>query len=75
MVYTHKNTNTQLQITIKFNVNLIQFLCLPGLHKFRDGIFILFRLPGVDSKKSVPQACVAWQAGTATLFVLGSSPP
>jgi hypothetical protein len=36
----------------------------------RDGIFKLLRGPGIDSKKSIPTAYVASQAGTATLFLL-----
>jgi hypothetical protein len=38
----------------------------------RDGIFELLRSPGIDSKESTPPANVAWRAGTATLFQLGS---
>jgi hypothetical protein len=39
---------------------------------FRDGIFKHVRSPGIDSKESMPPAHVAWQAGTTTLFLLGS---
>jgi hypothetical protein len=36
---------------------------------FRDGIFKLLRIPGIDSKESIPPA---WRAGVTTLFLLGS---
>jgi hypothetical protein len=32
----------------------------------------LLRSPGIDSKKSIPSAYVAWRAGTTALFLLGS---
>ncbi len=35
-------------------------------------IFELLRSPGIDSKELIPPAYVAWQAGTITLFLLGS---
>ncbi len=35
-------------------------------------IFKLLRSPRIDSKESIPLACVAWRAGTTTLFLLGS---
>jgi hypothetical protein len=38
----------------------------------RDGIFKLLRSPGIDSKEPILPAYVAWQAGTTTLFLLGS---
>jgi hypothetical protein len=38
----------------------------------RDGIFKLLRIPGIDSKESIPPVYVAWRAGTTTLFLLGS---
>ncbi len=41
-------------------------------NKSRDGIFKLLRSPGMDSKKSIPLAYVAWRAGTTTLFLIGS---
>jgi hypothetical protein len=34
--------------------------------------FKLLKSPGIDSKESVPPAYVAWRAGMATLFLLGS---
>ncbi len=34
-----------------------------------DGIFKLLRSPGIDYKKSIPQAYAAGLAGTITLFV------
>ncbi len=39
-----------------------------------DGARIFIRLwsPGIDSKVLIPQAYVAWRAGTITLFLLGS---
>jgi hypothetical protein len=37
-----------------------------------SGSFKLLRSPGVNSKESIPPACVAWRAGTTTLFLLGS---
>ncbi len=46
-----------------------------GFRLIRARIFKLLRRPRIDSKESVPPACVAWQAGTTTLFLLGSSPP
>jgi hypothetical protein len=42
---------------------------------FRDGICKLLRCPGSDSKESIPQAYVAWRAGTTILFLLGFWPP
>ncbi len=36
------------------------------------GFFKLLRRPRIDSKESIPPAYVAWRAGTATLFLLGS---
>ncbi len=41
----------------------------------RGGIYKLLRSPGIDSKEQIPPAYVAWRAGTATLFLLGSWPP
>jgi hypothetical protein len=38
-------------------------------------ILKLLRSPEIDSKESIPQAYVAWRAGTRTLFLLGSWPP
>ncbi len=38
----------------------------------RARIFKLLRSPRIDSKKSIPPAYVAWQAGETTLFLLGS---
>jgi hypothetical protein len=35
-------------------------------------IFKLLSRPGIDSNESIPPAYVAWQAGTTTLFLLGS---
>ena len=43
--------------------------------KTRDGIFKLLKSPGIDSKKSIPPAYVAWRVGKITLFLLGSQPP
>jgi hypothetical protein len=39
---------------------------------FRARIFKLVRNPRVDSKESILPGCVAWRAGTITLFLLGS---
>ncbi len=38
----------------------------------RARIVKLFSILGIDSKESIPPAYVAWQAGTTTLFLLGS---
>jgi hypothetical protein len=38
----------------------------------RAGIFKLLWSPGIDSTESIPPVFVAWRAGTATLFLLGS---
>jgi hypothetical protein len=32
-------------------------------------IFKLFRNPGIDSQEPIPPGCVAWRAGTTTLFL------
>ncbi len=39
---------------------------------FRARIFKRLWSPGIDSKEWIPQAYVAWRAGTITLFLLGS---
>jgi hypothetical protein len=39
---------------------------------FRARIFKLLRSPRIDSKEPIPPGCVAWRAGTTTLFLLGS---
>ncbi len=39
---------------------------------YRDGILKLLRSPGIDSKKSMRPAYVAWKSGTRTLLLLGS---
>ncbi len=44
----------------------------PSLAAARDGIFKLLWSPGIDSKELIPPACVAWWAGTTTLFLPGS---
>ncbi len=36
------------------------------------GILELLSCPGINSKELIPPAYVAWQAGAATLFLLGS---
>ncbi len=38
----------------------------------RARIFKLIRSPRIDSKKPIPPGCVAWRAGTTTLFLLRS---
>jgi hypothetical protein len=38
-------------------------------------ILNLFRSPRFDSVEPIPPGCVAWRAGTTTLFLLGSYPP
>ncbi len=38
----------------------------------RARIFKLLRNTRIDSKEPIPPGCVAWQAGTTTLFLLGS---
>ncbi len=35
-------------------------------------IFKLSRSPRIDSEEPIPPGCVAWRAGTKTLFLLGS---
>ncbi len=50
-------------------------LCTSRKEMYRDGIFKLLRGPGIDFKKSITPAYVAWRASMATLFLLGSSPP
>jgi hypothetical protein len=37
-----------------------------------DGISKLLKSPGICFEESIPPAYVAWQAGTATLFPLGT---
>ncbi len=39
---------------------------------YRARIFKRLWSPGIDSNKWIPQAYVAWRAGTITLFLLGS---
>ncbi len=41
-------------------------------NQVRARIFKLLRSPRINSKESIPPAYVAWRAGTATLFLLGS---
>ncbi len=38
----------------------------------RARMFKLLRSCRIDYKKPIPPGCVAWRAGTTTLFVLGS---
>ena len=33
------------------------------------------KVPKIDSKEPIPPGCVAWRAGTTTLFLLCSEPP
>jgi hypothetical protein len=40
----------------------------------KDGIFKHLRSPQIDSEELIPPSYVAWQAGTTTLFLIGSSP-
>jgi hypothetical protein len=40
--------------------------------EYRARICQLLRSPRINSKESIPPACVAWRAGTTTLFLLGS---
>ncbi len=42
---------------------------------FRARIFKLLRGPTIESKEPILPGCVAWWAGTTTLFLLGSQPP
>jgi hypothetical protein len=49
--------------------------CRCGFRLIRARISKLLMSPRIDSKESVPPACVAWRAGTKTLFLLGSWPP
>ncbi len=41
-------------------------------HVSRARIFKLLSSPRIDSKEPIPPGCVAWWAGTTTLFLLGS---
>ncbi len=51
----------------------LPLLCsLNLLSAFRAHIFKRLWSPGIDSKEWIPPACVAWRAGTITLFLLGS---
>ncbi len=50
-------------------------VCYKVLSKMsRAQIFKLLRSPKIDSKEPIPPGCVAWRAGTTTLFLLGSYP-
>ena len=42
--------------------------------EYRARIFKLIRSSRIDSKEPIPPGCVAWRAGTTTLFLLGSVP-
>jgi hypothetical protein len=56
---------------IKVPVPVLNLLLLVwGANRAR--IFKLLRNPKIDSKDSIPPACVAWRAGTTTLFLFGS---
>ncbi len=46
-----------------------------GNSESRARIFELLRSPRIDSKEPIPPGCVAWRAGTTTLFRLGYYPP
>ncbi len=46
-----------------------------GRMTYRTRIFKLSRVPGIDSKESIPPTYVAWRASTTTLFQLDSQPP
>jgi hypothetical protein len=48
---------------------------IPPAYVARARIFKLSRSPRIDSKKPIPPGCVAWRAGTTTLFLLGSFSP
>jgi hypothetical protein len=37
-----------------------------------ETVFKTFKEPRIDSKESIPPACVAWRAVTTSLFLLGS---
>jgi hypothetical protein len=50
----------------------LKLSCYETDPKYRDGIFKLLISPGINFKKSIPPAYVAWRAGTTTLFLLGS---
>ncbi len=82
----HQLINTQSQIQIISScVSNDQFsrcslpsrLSLWGCSSFlapelRERIFKLLKSPRIDSKEPIPPDCVAWRAGTSTLFLLGS---
>jgi hypothetical protein len=54
-----------------------RFLGPLNVYKFELGARIvkLFRSPRIDSMKLISPVCVAWRAGTTTLFLLGSYSP
>ncbi len=79
----NKNGSILLQVMQVFSIiSMLEFLNnLWGLGTIsnRDILpacraHIIKRLwsPGIDSKKLIPPAYVAWRAGTITLFLLGS---
>ncbi len=41
-------------------------------YSYRAKFFLFLRSLRIDSKESIPPACVAWRAGTTALFLLGS---
>jgi hypothetical protein len=50
----------------------------PGVQAISGNLspnFLLLRSPRIDSKESILPACVAWRAGTTTLFLLSSYSP
>ncbi len=56
-----------------FQICVITSLSVPSCFcLWSYGIFKLFRIPGIDSKESIPPAYVDWRAGTTTLFLLCS---
>jgi hypothetical protein len=54
-----------------FNARIkVPVLLVWGANRAR--IFKLLRNPKIDSKDSIPPACVVWRAGTTTFFLFGS---
>ncbi len=64
MYYDYRNQETWWQAPHSELLNLS-----------RARIFKHLWSPGIDSKEPIPPGCVAWRAGTITLFLLGSQPP
>jgi hypothetical protein len=60
-----------------FSINFVHIFLPIFFHSFSFPMFSFFLCryfmsPGIDSKKLILPTYVAWRAGTATLFLLGS---